>query len=209
MIDPHSLVDEFGADPLRFFQSLRTVEQANAQLNQLISSSLRRELGQVMLTSLLSANRSVSVQHVQKEVTEKAKLLGVQIVEVRIESADLPAETSKAIYARMMSERQREAKELRAQGFQWAQEIQSKADRERTEIISDAQRKSKIIRGEADGKANGIMNQAFKKDPAFYKVYRTLQTYRQALADTNATLILSPDAEFLRNFKLGPNASRR
>ncbi len=197
------------ANPLRFFQSLRTVEQAQAQLNQLISSSVRRELGGVMLTSLLSKDRARFVEQIQKDVSEKAKSLGIEIVEVRFQRADLPAETSKAIYERMMSERQREAKELRAQGFQWAQEIQSKADRERTELISDAQRKSKIVRGEADASANKILTHAFKKDPSFYKVYRTLQTYRQALADTNATLILSPDTEFLRNFKLGPNATRR
>lgn len=197
------------ADPLRFYQSLRTVDQANAQLTQLVSSSLRRELGQVMLKSLLSAERPQIVEHIQKEVVEKAKSLGIEITEVRFHRADLPFETSQAIYDRMKSERQREAKELRAQGFEWAQQIQAKADRERAVLISEAQRQSKITHGEADAKANQIFAQAFGRDPQFYKFYRTLQTYRHALSEAVPTLILSPDTAFLKDFKTGPTASAR
>src|SRR5450830_182607 len=197
------------ADPLRFYQSLRTIDQANAQLTQLVSSSLRRELGQVMLKSLLSAERPQIVEHIQKEVVEKAKPLGIEITEVRFHRADLPFETSQAIYDRMKSERQREAKELRAQGFEWAQQIQAKADRERAVLISEAQRQSKITHGEADAKANQIFAQAFGRDPQFYKFYRTQQTYRRALAESAPTLVLSPDTAFLKEFKTGPAASVR
>ena len=191
-------------DPLLFYKSVRTIDQANAQLTQLLSSSLRRELGQVMLKSLLSDQRPAIVQRIQNEVLDKAKPLGLEIAEVRFHRADLPFETSQAIYDRMKSERQREAKELRAQGFEWAQQIQAKAERERAVLISDAQRQSKITRGEADAKANQIFAQAFGRDPQFYKFYRTLQTYRQALADTAPTLVLSPDTAFLKDFKFGP-----
>jgi membrane protease subunit HflC len=197
------------ADPLQFYQSLRTIDQANAQLTQLVSSSLRRELGQVMLKSLLSAERPKIVEHIQKEVVEKAKSLGIEITEVRFHRADLPFETSQAIYDRMKSERQREAKELRAQGFEWAQQIQAKADRERAVLISEAQRQSKITHGEADAKANQIFAQAFGRDPQFYKFYRTQQTYRRALAESAPTLVLSPDTAFLKEFKTGPAASAR
>lgn len=197
------------ADPLRFYQSLRTIDQANAQLTQLVSSSLRRELGQVMLKSLLSAERPQIVEHIQKEVVEKAKPLGIEITEVRFHRADLPFETSQAIYDRMKSERQREAKELRAQGFEWAQQIQAKADRERAVLISEAQRQSKITHGEADAKANQIFAQAFGRDPHFYKFYRTLQTYRHALSESAPTLVLSPDTAFLKEFKTGPIVSGR
>ena len=192
------------ADPLRFYQSLRTVEQARAQLTQIVSSSLRRELGRVVLHSLLTEDRNAIVQNIQKEVAGKAGPLGVEVVEVGIRRADLPFETSQAIYDRMKSERQREAKELRAQGFEWAQAIQSKAERERTVILSEAQRQSKITRGEADADANRRLADAFGLDPQFYKLYRSLQTYRQALADAGPTLLLSPDAEFLRDLKAGP-----
>lgn len=171
-------------DPLRFYQALRTVDQANAQLAQLVSSSLRRELGQVMLKSLLSAERPKIVEHIQTEVVEKARPLGIEVTEVRFHRADLPFETSQAIYDRMKSERQREAKELRAQGFEWAQQIQANAERERAVLISEAQRQSRITHGEADALANQISSQAFGKDPEFYKLYRSLQTYRQALSES-------------------------
>jgi len=192
------------SDPLKFYQSVRTVEQARAQLSQIISSSLRRELGQVMLRALLSPERVGIVANIQKEVAEKTLPLGIEVVEVRIHRADLPYETSQAIYDRMKSEREREAKELRAQGSEWAQQIQAKADSDRTVILSEAQRQSTIARGEADAQANRLLADAFGKDPAFYRLYRSLQTYRQALANSAPTLVLSPDAAFLHDFKSGP-----
>lgn len=194
-------------DALRFNQSVRTVELVGPQLDQLVSSSLRRVLGQVMLPALLSPQRSAIVDRIRDEVAEKARGLGLEVTEVRLHRADLPLETSQAIYDRMKSERQREAKELRAQGFEWAQQIESKADRERTVLLSEAQRQSKITRGEADAQANGILAAAFGHDPHFYRLYRSLQTYRQALAGSGATVVLSPDAAFLRDFKAGPDTA--
>ena len=136
----------------------------------------------VMLRALLSEDRTRIVDNIQKEVAQRALPLGIEVAEVRLHRADLPFETSQAIYDRMKSERQREAKELRAQGFEWAQAIQAKADRERTVILSEAQRQSKITRGEAEAEANQLFADAFGRDPQFYKLYRSLQTYRQALA---------------------------
>ena len=192
------------ADPLRFYQSVRTLEQARAQLTQLVGSSLRRELGRVPLRALLSEERTRIVDAVQHEVAEKAQPLGIEVQEVRIHRADLPFETSQAIYDRMKSEREREAKELRAQGFEWAQQIQAKADRERTVILSEAQRNGKIRRAEGDAQAARLFADAYGKDPQFYKFYHSLQTYRQALADAGPTLVLSPNADFLRDFTGGP-----
>ena len=192
-------------DPLRFNQSLHTLEQARDQLAQLVSSSLRRELGQVMLTSLLSNERDRIVENIKEEVTVKARPLGIEVAEVLIHRADLPFETSQAIYDRMKSERQREAKELRAQGSEWAQEIQARAEGERTVILSEAQRSATISRGEGDAEADRLLADAFGKDPQFYEFYRSLQTYRQALAAAGPTLILSPDSEFLRLLSAGPD----
>jgi membrane protease subunit HflC len=197
------------ADPLRFYTAVRTVDLAEPQLAQLVSSSLRRELGQVALPSLLSEKRTHIVETIQKEVADKAKDVGIEVVEVRFHRADLPLETSQAIYDRMTSERQREAKELRAQGFEWAQEIQAKADRERTVILSEAQRQAKITHGMADAEANQILSSAFGRDPQFYRLYRSLQTYRQALANAAPTIVLSPDTDFLRYFKAGPGTPTR
>jgi membrane protease subunit HflC len=189
---------------LRFNQAVRSVELAEPQVGQLLSSSLRRVLGQVMLPDLLSARRTAIVRRIHADVADKARAFGLEVDEVRLHRADLPLETSQAIYDRMKSERQREAKELRAQGFEWAQEIQSKADHERTVVLSEAQRQAKITRGNGDAAASEILAQAFGTDPQFYRLYRSLQTYRQALADASPTLVLSPDSAFLQDFKAGP-----
>jgi len=194
-------------DPLRFYQALRTIDQARAQLAQLVSSSVRRELGQVPLLALLTDQRAEIIDVIKNEVAVKARPLGVAVEEVRFHRADLPFETSQAIYDRMKSERQREAKELRAQGFEWAQQIQARADRDRTVILSEAQRAAAISRGEGEAEANRLLAEAFGKDAKFYAFYRALQTYRHALADSGPTMVLSPDADFLRVFKDGPEAA--
>jgi modulator of FtsH protease HflC len=191
-------------DPLRFYQTVGTLDQANAQLTQMVSSSLRRKLGEISLRSLLSTDRQQEVAIIEKDVADKARALGIDVTEVRLHRADLPLEASQAIYDRMKSERQREAKELRAQGFEWAQQIQAKADRDRTVLLSEVQRQAAITHGEADAAANQILSAAFSKDPQFYKLYRSLQTYRQALSDSQPMLVLTPDAEFLKQFRNGP-----
>jgi modulator of FtsH protease HflC len=193
-------------DPLRFYQALRTPEAANAQLDQLVSSSARRELGQIPLRALLTDERGHILDLIKSEVAAKAKPLGISVDEVRFHRADLPLETSQAIYDRMKSERQREAKELRAQGFEWAQQIQAHADRERTVILSEAQQAATLARGEGDAEANKTLADAFSKDPQFYSMYRSLQTYKGALANSAPMMVVSPDAEFMRLLKSGPQA---
>jgi len=190
-------------DPLLYYQSVRTLEQARSQLTQIVSSALRRALGQVMLTALLSSERLHITDVVLQESIVKARALGITIADVRIRRADLPPETSQAIYDRMKSERQRQAKELRAQGFEWAQQIQSRADRDRTVILSEAQRQSLTTRGQGDAEANHLYAQAFGRDPKFFEFYRAMQTYRQALAESNPTLVLTPGSDLLRYFGKG------
>jgi membrane protease subunit HflC len=193
-------------DPLLYYQSVRTVEAARSQLAQIVSAALRRTLGQVKLPALLSEERRRITDRVQAEAALRSQPLGITLDDVRIRRADLPPETSQAIYDRMKSERQRQAKELRAQGFEWAQQIQSRADRERTVILSEAQRQALTTRGQGDAEASRIYAQAFSRDPKFFEFYRAMQTYRQALADSAPTLILSPNSELLKF--LGPNATR-
>jgi len=191
-------------DPLRFYQSLRNMAEARAQLSQVVSTAMRREFGQINLPALLSPRRREVIQNVHADVSAKFAPLGVEVAEVRLHRADLPLETSQAIYDRMKSERQREAKELRAQGFEWAQQIQSRADRDRTVILSQAQRNAQITHGEGDAEASRLLADAQKGDPNFYMFYRSLQSYRSALADSAPVLLLTPDAEFLRALRSGP-----
>ncbi len=188
------------ADPLRFNQTVVTLEQARSQLTQIVGSSMRRTLGQVSLPALLSGARDGIIADIRRSVAETARKLGIEVVDVRIHRADLPQETSQAIYDRMTSERQREAKELRAQGFEWAQEIQARADRERSELLAEAQLTARVTRSEGDAEASHILAESFSRDPGFFAFYRAMQTYRTALAESAPTLMLSPDSDMLRYF---------
>ena len=182
------------------------LKTANAQLAQFVSSSARRALGQVPLARASDRRARPYPRRHQAEVASKAEPLGISVDEVRFHRADLPFETSQAIYDRMKSERQREAKELRAQGFEWAQQIQARADRDRTVLLSEAQRAAAIARGEGDAEASRTLADAFSKDPQFYAMYRSLQTYKGALANSAPTMVVSPDADFMRLLKSGPQA---
>ena len=126
---------------------------------------------------------------------------------MRFHRADLPFETSQAIYDRMKSERQREAKELRAQGYEWAQQIQSKADRERTVVLSEAQRAGDDQPRRGRRRGEPPARRSLWQGPKFYQLYRSLQTYKRSLADSGPTLLLSPDASFLRTMTAGPDAA--
>ena len=190
-------------DPLLYYQSVQTIAQGQAQLSQIISSATRRSLGQVPLTSLLTPDRVRATKAILTESAARSLALGVTVIDVRLRRADLPPETSQAIYDRMKSERNRMAKELRAQGIQWQQEIEAKADRERTVILSEAQKQALAIHGDADAQATRIYAQAYGKDPAFYKFYRALRTYQGSLADSTPTLMLSPNSDLLRYFDKG------
>ena len=196
-------------DPLRYYQTVLTHGQAEFQLDQLVSTSLRMVLGTVPLQALLSAQRRVVIARVAAAVRAKAAALGISVHEVRLHRADLPLGASQSIYARMRSSRQREAKQLRAQGSEWQQEIEAEADRDRTQILAQAQQTSQIIRGQADAQANRILSQAYDQDPKFYRYYRALLTYRHSLAASGATLVLSPDSALLRTLKRGPTAGVR
>ncbi|MGE5506128.1 MAG: protease modulator HflC [Actinomycetota bacterium] len=196
------------ADPLKFYQAVRTETQARAQLTQIVSSAMRRVLGQVMLPSILSEERSHIMEQILQEVAERAdKELGIFVADVRIRRADLPDETSQAIYDRMKSERERQAKEVRAQGYEAAQQIRARAERERTVILAEAQRQAQIYRGQGDAEANRLYAEAFGKDPQFFALYRSLQAYRTALGDGSTTMVLSPDSDFFRFFN-GPGRNR-
>lgn len=193
------------ADPLKFYQAVRTEVQARAQMTQIVSSAMRRVMGQVMLPSILSDERAKIMEQIQQEVAERSlRELGIQVVDVRLRRADLPEETSQSIYDRMKSERERQAKEARAQGYEWSQQIRARADRERTVLLAEAQRQAQIERGQGDAEANRIFAEAFGKDLQFFTLYRSLQAYRTALGDGSTTLVLSPDNEFLKAFGAGP-----
>lgn len=195
-------------DPLKFFQSVQSETAAEGRLNNIVNSSLRRVLGSATLLAVLSEERGRIMTDIRNQVNGEAKRFGIEIVDVRIRRADLPEETSQAIFARMRSERVREASEARAQGQEQSQQIKSRADRERTVILAEAQRDAQIMRGEGDNQALSIIAGATGSDPQFYAFYRTLEAYRTSISSRDTTMVLSPKGEFFRYFGDGPATLR-
>ena len=198
------VVDAFAryriVDPLRFYQSVGTEGILRGRIDTILDASLRKTLGEVPLFTVLSADRAELMNQIRDQANTETKQFGIDILDVRIKRADLPAENSQAIYRRMQTEREREAKELRAQGAELAQRIRSRADRERRVIIAEAEKDGQIIRGEGDAQAVKIFADAFGQDVDFFTFYRSMQAYRQALGDDNTSFVLSPDSEFFRFF---------
>ena len=187
-------------DPLKFYISVGNERVARQRLATIINSRIRGVLGKQDLATLLSKDRAKQMSIIQNDVNTEAKNFGIEIVDVRIKRADLPQANSEAIYARMQTERQREAKEFRAQGAEIATRITSTADKEVTVILANAKKKSEIMKGEGDGQRNSIFASAFGKDPSFFSFYRAMQSYEKALIGGDTSLILSPDSDFFKFF---------
>ena len=188
-------------NPLRFYQTVRTEEQAQSKLAEIVNSSVRKILGRITLQELLSQKRTQIMQDISKAVKTDAEQIGVSVADVRIRRADLPLEVLQAINARMKTERERDAKEFRAQGQQQAQQIRATAEKERTIIIAEAEKQAQITRGEGDELAIKIWNDAANQDIAFFEFYRSLEAYKKSLTSGEASLVLSPDSEFFKYFR--------
>ena len=187
-------------DPLKFYISVGNERVARSRLSTIINSRIRGVLGTQELATLLSTDRTKQMSIIQNDVNTEAKNFGIEIVDVRIKRADLPPANSEAIYKRMQTEREREAKEFRAQGAEIAQKIRSTADKDVTVILAEANKKSEIMKGEGDGLRNKIFADAFGKDPQFFAFYRAMQAYETALIGGETSLVLSPDSEFFKFF---------
>lgn len=193
-------------DPLLFYQTVNNEQGARGRMEAIINSSVRRVLGSTTLVAMLSAEREKIMSDIRGEVADDAKRFGVEVADVRLRRADLPKQTSQSIYNRMRSEREREAREARAQGQELAQQIRSRADREKVVLVAEAQREAQIIRGEGDGQAIRIYAESYGKDPQFFAFYRSMQAYRMALTDGSTSMVLSPDSEFFKYFSERPAA---
>ena len=198
------IVDAFArfqiVDPLKFYISVGNERVARSRLSTIINSRIRSVLGTQRLQTLLSADRTNQMALIQDGVNNEAEKFGIKIVDVRIKRADLPPANSEAIYRRMQTEREREAKEFRAKGAEMAITITSTADKEVTVILADAEKQSQIMKGEGDGQRNKIFADAFGQDPQFFAFYRAMQAYEKALIGGETSLILSPDSEFFKFF---------
>ncbi|MBK1669601.1 hypothetical protein CKO28_16300 [Rhodovibrio sodomensis] len=204
-------VDSFAryeiTDPLKFYQTVTFERSLRDRLGSIINSALRSELGTVNLASILSAQRDDIMARIQKQVNAESNRFGINIVDLRIGRTDLPEQVSEAVYARMRSEREREAAEFRAQGREEAQRIRASADREATVIRAEAKRKADIIRGRGEARRTEILANAYGKNENFFAFYRSMQAYEGSINQGNAQnsyLVLSTqDNAFFRMFGEG------
>ena len=198
------VVDAFAryriVDPLRFFQTVGTEAVVRTRLAVIINASVRQALGGVPLEHIISGERAALMVAIRDIVNAEAEDFGIDVIDVRIKRADLPEANSEAVYRRMQTEREREAKELRAQGAEEAQKIRAVADRDKVILLAEARKQAQITRGEGDGEAVRIFAEAFGKDIEFFSFYRSMEAYREALSSEDTTMVLSPDSEFFRFF---------
>jgi membrane protease subunit HflC len=188
-------------NPLLFYQTVNSEAAVRARLSAMVNGSLRRVLGNVTLSALLSHQRSAIMGQIRDEVTAQGKSFGIDVVDVRIRRADLPEENSQAIFARMQSEREQQARQYRGEGAEAAQTVRANAERERTVILAEAQRDAQRVRGDGDAESIRVYAGAFGQDKEFFAFYRSMQAYRESLTGRSTSFVLTPDSGFFRFFQ--------
>jgi modulator of FtsH protease HflC len=188
------------ADPLLFYQSVFNTRGADAQLGGMLNSALRRTLSEASITDIVRDKRDSLMADIRDQMIAGAKRFGLEVVDVRIKRANLPAENAEAVFRRMQTERQQRAASYRAQGSQQAQQIKAEADRKVTVITAQAQQQADQTRGEGDGERNRIFADAYGADPEFFGFYRSMQAYENSFANGRTRALISPKSDFFRYF---------
>ncbi len=189
-------------NPVMFYKTVHDYQGVKIRLTRNLESSMRKVIGKISLSSLLSQERSNVMLNILNQVDGEAKSFGIDVVDVRILRADLPKENSAAIYRRMQTAREKEATQIRAEGQEESVRIRSKADKESKIILAKAYRDAQIIKGDGDEKAAKIYNSAYSVDPEFYKFYRSLLVYKNSLKKEDTNFVISPEAEVLKYLNL-------
>lgn len=190
------------ADPTQYYRATggQSIVAAD-RLSAIVNSGLRGQFGSRTIQQAINTDRIAMMQALEKDAKEKVKELGVEIIDVRIKSINLPREVSDSVYDRMRAERTRVATELRAKGAEEGEKIRANADRDAQVTIADAYRDAEKLRGEGDAKAAEIYAKAYGADAEFYKFYRSLSAYRDSIGGPNDVLVVEPKGEFFDAFK--------
>lgn len=196
------------SDPLQYYRTLRDDRIAADRIERLLNSSLRQVLGSATSSDIISGRRDELMRQARNDVAKRAteSRLGIQVIDLRIKRADLPAANQAAVFRRMQTARQQQAAQIRAVGEQQKREIMASADKEVAITLATAREQAGATRGQGDAQRTRIFAQSYGKDPAFAAFYRSMQAYDQALAQGDTTLVLSPDSDFFRYFQHGPGS---
>ena len=201
------IVDAFAkykiVNPLKFVQTVHNYAGANLRLNKTLESAMRTIIGKYPLSTLLTDQRASLMYQIRDLVSGETQSFGIELIDVRILKADLPKENSMAIHSRMQTERNKEAKQIRAEGAEESARIRARADKKNKVILAEAYMEAQKIKGLGDNEAARIYNAAYSKDPEFYKFYRSLVAYKASLAKENTQFVLSPNAEFFKYLQMG------
>ncbi|MCC8416733.1 MAG: protease modulator HflC [Rickettsia endosymbiont of Gnoriste bilineata] len=201
------IVDAFAkfriTDPVMFYKTVHNYQGVKIRLNKNLESSMRKVIGRLPLTSLLTNERSEIMSNILNQLNQEARNFGLDVIDVRILRADLPKENSAAIYRRMQTAREKEATQIRAEGQEEGVRIRSRADKESKILLAEAYMQSQIIKGEGDRESAKIYNLAYSVDPEFYKFYRSLEVYKNTLKKEDTSFVLSPEAELFKYLNLG------
>jgi modulator of FtsH protease HflC len=187
-------------DPLRFFQTVNNEASLNRRLLSIISSNLRTAIAGMPLAQVLTEERQALMTRIKENTNIEAKTFGISVIDVRIKRVDLPDENSEAIFRRMQTQREQEARRIRAEGFRDSLGVRADADKRVRVIIAEAQKRSQILRGEGEMEATRIYNDAYSKDPVFFDFFRSLQAMSKGLSGDNTRYVGPPDSEFFRFF---------
>ena len=191
------------ADTAKFYTATNGEEsRAAGLLSQRINDGLRNQVAIRTIQEVVSGERDQLMEAITDELNVVAnEELGVEIVDVRVKQIDLPPDVSESVYRRMNAEREKEAREHRAQGQELAEGIRAAADREVTVLSANAYREAEQIRGEGDAEATRVYADAFNQDPEFYSFTRSLRAYQDAFQGSGDVLLIQPDSEFFRYLK--------
>lgn len=203
MLDDRRLVvDAFArwriTDLVRFREAVGTGAEAQAlrRLESIVNPAIQEVLGSVPSNRVLSEDRTALMNQIRDIARRQAVNLGIEVVDVRLTRTDLPEQNLDATFNRMRAERQREAADEIARGGEAAQRVRATADRTVVELTSDARRQAEVVRGEADAERNGILAEAFGRDPEFFSFIRSLTAYEASLRGDNSSIVMQPDSEF-------------
>lgn len=198
------IVDAFAryriVDPLRYYQAVRTETNANARIEPIMQASLREMLGNVPMLRILTEERAKLMNEIEIIVNRQAQGLGVNIIDVRMKRVDLPEANSAPVLNRMQTQREQEARRIRAEGERDSLRIKAEADKQQRVIFAEARKTAEITRGEGDGEATRVYNEAFGQDPGFFDFWRTMQAMSKGLNEETTSYVGPPEGDFFRFF---------
>ncbi len=196
------------ANPLQYYRTLRSEANASTLIEPLINSSLRQVLGAATASDIISGRRDALMAETLADVRTRAAKsnFGIDVIDLRIKRADLPAANQEAVYARMKSNLQQQAAQIRAVGEQNRREVVADADKQVTITLATATAQASTTQGVGDGESARIFAGSFGKDPRFAAFFRSMQAYQNVFAKGDTTMVLSPDSDFFKFMKKGPEA---